>query len=168
MEGKDRYLKFYSVCCFSFSVLHLKDFVKRKWELRVFKLLPVLTMTFSNTLSSILSSSLMKSTFLFSLQSFYFPACLKLIGGKKKIVLLDTVTTFTFFPFFFFLLRVDYFGEEIEFLILSNISRIPSVKSLLPSFLLFTDLCILCSVQNKHVTNHMVCNFLSFFSLSTP
>lgn len=106
VEGKDHYLKFYSVCCFSFSVLHLKDFVKRKWELRVFKLLPVLTMTFSNTLSSILSSSLMKSTFLFSLQSFYFPACPKLIGEKKKkeemkIVLLDTATTFTFFPFFF-------------------------------------------------------------------
>lgn len=51
----------------------------------------------------------------------------------KKNVLLATVTTFTFFPFFF-LLRVDYFGEEIEFLLLLNISRIPSVKSLLPSF----------------------------------
>lgn len=137
MEGKDLYLKFYSVCCFNFPVLHLKDFVKRKWELRVFELLPVLTMTFSNTLSSILSSSLMKSTFLFSLQSFYFPVCPKRIVKKKKKfkknVLLVTVTTFTFFPFFF-LLRVDYFGEEIEFLLLLNISRIPSVKSLLPSF----------------------------------
>lgn len=125
-------------------------------------------MTFSNTLSSILSSSLMKSTFLFSLQSFYFPACLKLIGGKKKNCFAWHSDHVHLLPIFFFLLRVDYFGEEIEFLILSNISRIPSVKSLLPSFLLFTDLCILCSVQNKHVTNHMVCNFLSFFSLSTP
>lgn len=130
-------------------------------------------MTFSNTLSSILSSSLMKSTFLFSLQSFYFPACPKLIGEKKKKRRNENCFAWHsdhihLLSIFFFLLRVDYFGEEIEFLILSNISRIPSVvKSLLPSFLLFTDLCIFCSVQNKHVTNHMVCNFLSFFSLST-
>lgn len=89
---------------------------------------------------------------------------------KKKKWKLFCLTQWPHSPsfHFFFLLRVDYFGEEIEFLILSNISRIPSVvKSLLPSFLLFTDLCIFCSVQNKHVTNHMVCNFLSFFSLST-
>ena len=77
--------------------------------------------TIPNTLSSILSPSLRKYIFLFSLQSFHFPVCPKLI--VKMFILLATPTAFTSFPFFF---RVIYSGEEVEFSFLSNISRHPS------------------------------------------
>lgn len=42
------------------------------------------------------------------------------------------------------------------------------VKSLLPSLLLFTELCTFCCMRDKHLTNHTVCNFHSVLSFSIP
>lgn len=55
----------------------------------------------------------MKSILHFSLQSFYFPVCPKLI--VKMFILLATLTTFHLLSIF--LLRVDYSGEEMGVLV---------------------------------------------------
>lgn len=77
--------------------------------------------------------------------------------------MLATPTTFTFLPFF---LLCAFLERKLSCCSFLTFHAIHLFESPLPSFVLLTELCVFCCLQNKHGTNRVVCNFHSLVSFS--